>query len=202
MTDYIHFISQKDINGDFKNFITTNKYAYDTMPDMGEFWRYLNSLGDNDSLEEIAIEIDMSKEDTAGLIGYIMPEDWKFQLVDKCASEIDIKKIDKYIGEIGIRLAFRYACECEFYEEEDFKEALSTDAGVRRLFYAILWGLIDINDKGENDDETYITEYNEEDYMEQMSPDDDEVDDNYEFAIPVITDEAFVKIGVATPSAA
>ena len=202
MTDDIHFISRKGVNGEFRNLITSNKHAYHTMPDMGEFWRYLNSVGDNDSLEEIAIEIDMSREDTHGLIGYIMPEDWMYQFVDKCASEIDIKDIDKYIGEIGIRLAFRYACECEFYEEEDFKEALSTDAGVRRLFYAILWGLIDINDKGENDDETYITEYNEEDYMEQMSPDDDEVDDNYEFAIPVITDEAFAKIGFATPSAA
>jgi hypothetical protein len=207
MTDDLHFISRKGTDGEFRNLISTNKYAFDMMPDMGEFWRYLNSIGDNDNLKEMedgdeGVRVDRELEDTHGLIGYVLPEDWKYKFVDKCSAEIDIKKIDKYIGEIGFRLAFKFACECEFYEEEDFKEALSTDAGVRRLFYAMLWGLIDINDRCNTDNNMpYFEEVDKDAYEEMMNPAEDEEVIEYEFVVP-ITDDAFAKIGVATPRCA
>jgi hypothetical protein len=163
----------------------------------GIFWNYLIDLIHQEDIEEVAIDVDVSKEETHGWIGYIMPDNWKHKMIDNYLLEIGVNDIEKFIGDIGIRKAFRFADECEFYEEENYKEALTSDEGLRRLFYAILWGLIDINDRVDYDDNDYITEFNEEEYNTKMGEDDDDdEEEDYEFAVPLpITDEAFAKIG-------
>ena len=79
--------------------------------------------------------------------GYNVPEDWKYSLIDYLCCLPTIDEVEIFIGELGIRKAFKLVDEYSYYEEENYKEALTTDDGLRRLFYCILDVIITINPK-------------------------------------------------------
>jgi hypothetical protein len=175
MTDNLYYITRKDKYRETKRLVSLNEYCFLNMKE-GAFWDYLRNLIQQEDIEDIAIDVDISKEETHGWVGYVMPENWKHLLVDKYATDVCINDIEEYIASIGMRRTFRFANECDFYEEENYKEALQYEDGLRRLFYAMLWVLIDINDNKDCDGEEYINEFEEDDYKTQMG-DDQESDD-------------------------
>lgn len=157
---------------------------------MGAFYRWLYDLDlDTDFVDRIG-EIDGNED--GGKIGYNMPENWRHLMLDQLACVPTIDEVEIFLGELGIRKAFKLADECGYYEEEDYKEALTTDGGLRRLFYAVLDALILTNDEL---DEIEIGQYRE-------WFDDDEEDEEDEDAIVPITDEEFEKIGGAVAQVA
>lgn len=192
MADNLYYIGDAD-----KSLITLNEYCHINVNE-GKFWDYLKNLIDDDDVNDyFADEVDRYNEADRNIIGYVMPENWKHQLIDKYATEISVDDIEKYIGELGIRKAFRIADDCGFYEEDNYKDALTSNAGLRRLFYAILWLFIDINDKYNFDiDELYVNEYDLEGYNAVMYPDDLVPE------IEPITDHDLDKIGKAVAKAA
>lgn len=138
--------------------VVTNKvYEKEFEDSDNDFTRYMRNLIDQGDIEDAAYMVEPLEDDRG--CGYVMPDDWKHSMVDGFASNIDIDDLEQYIGEIGIRKAFRLADDCGFYDEDDYKKALTTEEGLRRLFYAILYGLIDINENSSSIGDPYIRTY-------------------------------------------
>lgn len=154
--------------------VVTNKvYEKEFEDSDNDFTRYMRNLIDQGDIEDEAYSIDTQEE--GKWCGYVMPDDWKHSMVDGFATNIDIDDLEKYIGEIGIRKAFRLADDCGFYDEEDYKKALTTEEGLRRLFYAILYGLIDINERSSSIGDPYIRTYETNDeYVDALREAEDE----------------------------
>jgi hypothetical protein len=106
------------------------------------------------------------------ICGYNVPEDWRFCLIDDIAMKPTIDEIDTFIGELGIRTAFQLADECGFYEEEDYKKALTSREGLRRMFFCILYAIIITNPE--------LREVDECEYRKIKNKNDEEVCDESE----------------------
>jgi hypothetical protein len=124
---------------------------------------------------------------------YDISEDWKHPLVDRMCMEIDIDDAEKIISEIGIRKVMKKYKESDYYNDDTFPD-LSTDLGIRQVFYVLLDERLNINDE-------YYEEITKQEYDEwidehiQEDDDDEEDEDDNDGAIVPITDEAFVRIG-------
>jgi hypothetical protein len=133
---------------------------------VGAFYRWLYELELGFLVEEIeGMEVDCD-EDNDDTIGYNMPENWRHLLIDYLCGSPSIDDVEIFLGELGIRKAFRLADECGYYEEDDYKEALTTDDGLRRLFFVVLDALILTNDD--------LTEVEEDEYREHFPIEEDE----------------------------
>jgi hypothetical protein len=136
---------------------------------MGAFYRWLYKLDLDYLIDDIEnMEYDC-KEDDDNTIGYNMPENWRHLLIDDLCGSPSIDDVEIFLGELGFRKAFRLANECGCYEEDDYKEALTTDGGLRRLFYAVLDALILVNDE--------VEEVEEDEYRRHFPIEEDSEDD-------------------------
>jgi hypothetical protein len=124
---------------------------------------------------------------------YNIDEEWKHPLVDRMCCEIDINDVEKIIGEIGIRKVMMKYKESDYYNDYTFPD-LSTDLGIRQVFYMLLDERLGIN-------EEYYEELTKQEYDEWIDEhipaddDDEEEEDDNDGAIVPITDEAFARIG-------
>jgi hypothetical protein len=134
--------------------VKLNKQEMDIIENKSDkFHQWLIDLYLDQFIYDMDIVVDGKEDDDDNSIGYIMPEDWKYTLIDNLAMIPTIDEIETFIGELGIRKAFKLADESGFYEEEDYKEALTTDEGLRRMFYMILYTLIEVDKDIEEVDE-------------------------------------------------
>lgn len=106
---------------------------------------------------------------------YNISEDWKHPLVDRMCSEIYIDDAEKIIGEIGIRKVMKKYKNSDYYNDDTFPD-LSTDLGIRQVFYMLLDERLNINDE-------YYEEITKQEYDEWIDEhiqenDDDEEDDD------------------------
>ncbi len=132
---------------------------------------------------------------------YNINEEWKHPLVDRMCEEIDIDDIEKIIGEIGIRNVMKKYKESDYYNDDNLPD-LSTDLGIKQVFYVLLDEILNINDE-------YYKEITKEEYdewieshiQEELDYDEEEEDDN-DGAIVPITDDAFALIGCGVASCA
>ena len=73
--------------------------------------------------------------------GYSMPEMWKHKYIDNLVSELDVDLIEKMIGELGIRKAFK------LYEDMGVGDPNpAKDKGLQQLFYGVLYQIIQVHD--------------------------------------------------------
>lgn len=160
--------------------ITYNKELYNNLKEGSTFKDYLKNYNLFD-LADVYGKTDMfgnhdgGDDETDFGFGYVMPENWKHQIIDDLVVDMDVDDVETYIGEIGIRKALRIADDCGFYEEEDMKDALSTDAGIKRLFYAIMWSFIELADG--------VEECENKDEYEQKIESDEWIERSAEFSI-------------------
>jgi hypothetical protein len=119
---------------------------------------------------------------------YSISEEWKHTLFDRLVMEIDIDDAEKIIGEIGIRKVMKKYKESDYYNDDNIPD-LSTDLGIRQVFYILLDETLKIN-------EDYYEEITEEEFDEWFAvlfqEDDQEEEDE---AIVPITDEELDRIG-------
>jgi len=106
---------------------------------------------------------------------YNINEEWKHPLVDRMCSEISVDKIEEIIGEVGIRKVMK------LYNNSDYQHNipdLSTDLGLRQVFYVLLDEVIGINDKFY--EEITKKEYDEwvAEHIEPEEPEEDEEEDD------------------------
>ena len=113
--------------------------------DKQSFVRWLYNLNLFDWVDAIDGGLE-ERTDDYSKTGYCMPCDWNHSLIDELAMFPTIEEVEVFLGEVGFRKAFKLADECGYYEEADYKVALTTDEGLRRLFFAVLDALIVIND--------------------------------------------------------
>lgn len=124
------------------------------------------------------------------IIGYAMKDGWKFELINNLVDTISVEKCDRFIGDFGIRNAYRS------FENNGFGDKfpnLGEDDGMKQLMFHILYDIVVLCDEIEEIEteefEKLYADFNEED-------DDDDEEEDYEFAVPLpITDEMIAKIG-------
>lgn len=92
--------------------------------------------------------------------GYHLPDGWKFDMVDSIVEDIYIDDIEKYIGEIGIRECCKIIKDSDMFGDE--LPDLSTDLGLKQVFYCILYNAIEMNSYYEEVDEETLDKALEE----------------------------------------
>lgn len=157
--------------------LVLNQSVMDGLPNGCDFKKYLEKLDKNEmSIEETAYRI----TNTTFTKGYKMPDGWKHELIDNIVVETHIDDIEKYIGELGIRKAFKLYDDMGIGDEPPNP---ATDDGLMSLFYGVLDQIIKIGegveqiDKEQYDNQTWTwnqetqPEYDEdEDYEEEPEP--------------------------------
>jgi hypothetical protein len=136
--------------------------------DRTKFDTFLNEL--EQKLPELVAEygrVDASLD--CKMVGYAMKDSWKFDLINEVFTPMNVNEMEIYIGELGIRRAFRYAYDCGFGDDEDLK--LYEESGLRQLFYKVIYHSLDLNYNVE------MIDY-EKDYDLQMGRKDDDDDDD------------------------
>lgn len=118
----------------------------------GKFFSWINDdlemrFEDSEWDEDLAdiVNGEYVEDNMNGLIGYILPIDWRYLLLDYFAKRPSIDEIEAFIGELGIRKAFALADKCGFYNGD--LNSLKTDDGIRHLFLCILDAIIITNPK-------------------------------------------------------
>jgi hypothetical protein len=180
MTDRLYFKGHtyKGLLSSGRNL--TGSKTFDTYLQVEDDWDYEMEHDDNEF--EWKYHYSTKKE-----WFYSISEEWKHTLFDRLATEIDVDVAEKIIGEIGIRKVMKKYKESDYYDDDTFPD-LSTDLGIRQVFYILL------------EDTLYIREDYEEITKEEYDLVEDEEDDTddeeeEENEIVPITDEAFALIG-------
>ena len=164
----------------------------------GEFEKFLSGL---DIIRELQLTdangFDVSKywEDGKEVWVWNVDEDWKHNIVDRLASTIGIDYIDLMLSGIGIRNVFNLVNESGMFEDMTMND-LSTDLGMRKLFYGILdYHLECLEDDRDGRKEITEEEWNMWEERNNLSDnDDDETEEDFDEIVP-ITDEALDSIG-------
>ena len=108
---------------DFRSF--ENNTKFDT---------FLNEL--DEKINEEVECFGMSYSDLSGnKRSYAMEIDWKYQLIEHLIDDVNAADIETYIGELGIRRAYRYADASDFVELDD---DLRTYEGLKAFFFKIM----------------------------------------------------------------
>jgi hypothetical protein len=136
-----------------------------------------------------------------------MDEDWRHKLIDNLVCGIDIDYIEEMIADIGFRKCCKIADDIGFCEDMTLED-LSTDMGMRKLFYCVLCEHLDCVADLDGDGYTQIKEQ-EWEALKEINDGDDyrdteshnswsehgESEDEDEDEIVPITDEALDRIG-------
>jgi hypothetical protein len=126
-------------------------------------------------------------------------DEWRHRMVDRLCVEMDFGLIEKLIADIGIMNAFKMATDTGLMDAVEMEE-LGTEMGIRKLFYCVLDAHLYFNETDQFE-EISAAEWEAYDDAEPADTDDDEDEEEQE-VIPLITDDAFVRIGFATPPCA
>jgi hypothetical protein len=86
--------------------------------------------------------------------------DWKYQLIEYLIEDVNAADIETYIGELGIRRAYRYADASDFVELND---DLRTYEGLKSFFFKIMDHIMELSPN--------VYEVEEEDYKKQFEKD-------------------------------
>lgn len=162
--------------------ITYNKELYNGLKEGSTFKDYLKNYNFFD-LTDMYGRVDMfgnhdgGDDETEFGYGYVMPENWKHQIIDDLVVDMDVDDIEIYIAEIGIRKALKIADDCGFYEDDCMREALTTDQGIKRLFYAIMWSFIELDDGVKEVEQDEYERIYEENAVNDEDEDEDENND-------------------------
>ena len=92
--------------------------------------------------------------------GYVMECDWKYQLIEYLIDDVNAADIETYIGELGIRRAYRYADASDFVELND---DLRTYEGLKSIFFKIMDHIMELSPN--------VYEVEEEEYKKEMEKD-------------------------------
>lgn len=154
-----HYIAKKDCN-----LLVLNKDVMGELKKNTRLNHYLLTREMNPYLWTSFIEAD-------GEItyGYSLPDGWKHEYIDKLVCELDVDWIEEYIGELGIRKAFKLYEDMGFGDEPPNP---TDDKGLQMLFYGVLYEILTINDSIESIEKEEYDKYDWED--EEDGSDDDE----------------------------
>lgn len=126
-------------------------------------------------------------------------EDWKHELVDRLASTTNIDYIDEMLSGIGFRNVFKIVNDTGMFDDITMDD-LSTDLGMRRLFYGVLDYHLHLWEDDETEYQKQITkekwdEWEGRNEWSDHGDSEDEDDEDDEDEIVPITDEALDRIG-------
>lgn len=120
----------------------------------GAFERFAGEIDLMREVEKDDSELEMTKYwiDGKELWVVSIDEEWKHNLFGRLVC-IDINLIENIIGDVGIRRAFKIVDECGINDDSMTLEELSSDIGMRKIFYCILDQQLGINDGFDEIDE-------------------------------------------------
>lgn len=162
MTEYAEYFVSLLNDDDFGTLLSCNKKIYDSLKEWSSFKTYLDGLfGNGDWIQEDEDEDDKKlvkwvddnvisfqhypKEHICETIyGYTMPDGWRHKLIDELATNEDIGNIERYIGEFGLRRAWKMVKDSDYFY--DNLPDISTDLGFRQIFYVMLDEIIQLGD--------------------------------------------------------
>jgi hypothetical protein len=154
--------------------ITYNAQIYNSLKEGSTFKDFLKNynlfdLADMYGKVDIIGNHNGGEEETEYGYGYVMPDGWKHQIIDDLVADMDVDEIDTFIGEIGIRKAFKIADDSGIYEDDT--RAFLTDDGIKKLFFAILYSIIELADGVEQceDRDEYEQEIESEEWVERSA---------------------------------
>jgi hypothetical protein len=146
------------------------KYSYKISN--GEIEMYLHK--DDDELERIST----IEDDGAEVWVWNIDEEWKHNLIERLIEDLEIVDIERLIADVGIRKAFKMADDTGFNEAMTMEE-LSTDMGMKKLFYCVLNEMLEfVPDELDSFEE--ITEAEWKVYNEREWSDDEESEEEEE----------------------
>jgi hypothetical protein len=155
MTTY--FIATPDDNNDDTSLVQL-RCDFRSFENNTKFDTFLNKL-DEDINDGIYVNFGMS-DFNGEKRGYAMECDWKYQLIDYLIEDVNAADIETYIGELGIRRAYRYADASDFVELND---DLRTYEGLKSFFFKIMDHIMDLSPN--------VYEVEEQDYKKQFEKD-------------------------------
>ena len=138
-------------------------------------------------------------EDLKDIWVWNIDEDWRHNLVDRLASTVNIDYIDEMLSGLGFRNVFKFVNDTGMFDDMTMDD-LSTDLGMRKLFYGVLDYHLHLWEDCEVDYQTEITkekwdEWERRNEWSEHEDSDDEDDEEDEDEIVPITDEALDRIG-------
>jgi hypothetical protein len=155
MTTY--FIATPDDNNDDTSLVQL-RCDFRSFENNTKFDTFLNKL-DEDINDGIYVNFGMS-DFNGEKRGYVMECDWKYQLIEYLIEDVNAADIETYIGELGIRRAYRYADASDFVELND---DLRTYEGLKSFFFKIMDHIMELSPN--------VYEVEEEDYKKQFEKD-------------------------------
>jgi hypothetical protein len=165
----------------FGRLLTLNKSVMEFFGDGGyDFKKYLEELEKNEMRIEPRNTVhtyDNPHHIVSSKNGYIMPDSWKHKLIDTIVTETHIDDIETYIGELGIRKAFKLYEDMGIGDEHPNP---ATDDGLMLLFYGVLYQIIEIGEGVEEIDREQYHNYNWDAGNPWDEEDDDEEDEDQE----------------------
>jgi hypothetical protein len=144
----------------FGRLLTLNKSVMDGLHDGCDFKKYLEELKNKEMRIEPRDTVhtyDNPHHIVSSKNGYIMPDSWKHELIDTIVTETPIDDIETYIGELGIRKAFKLYEDMGIGDEHPNP---ATDGGLFLLFYGVLYQIIEIGEGVEEIDSEQYHNYN------------------------------------------
>ena len=143
------------------------------------FEEYLDMVADRLPMmtDEYATKTEEKDDMGQDVFGYIMPDEWKRDLIEAICDLADLDEIDEFICEIGFRRAIEYASSPNSCGLDDIAcpmNTLGTDEGMRELFVAIMWGMLEFADGvKEVEKEEYIAHFPQDDNQSDNESDDE-----------------------------
>jgi hypothetical protein len=169
-----YYIATANGNNRFGKLLVLNHSVTDWLPDGCDFKKYLDELVKNElRIEETAYYFN----DNQILIqGYKMPDSWKHELIDNIVVETPIDDIEKYIGQLGIRKAYKLYDDMGVGDEQPNP---ATNDGLMLLFYGVLDQIFNI---GEGVEEIDKEQYNNQDWTwnQETAPEYDDPEEEEE----------------------
>jgi hypothetical protein len=177
-----YYIATDNGNNLYRKLLVLNHSVTDWLPDGCDFKKYLDELVKNElSIEETAFILTNGSTSTKG---YKMPDSWKHELINNIIVETPIDDIEKYIGQLGIRKAFKLYEDMGIGDEQPNP---ATNDGLMLLFYGVLDQIFDIGegveeiDKEEYDNHAWT--WNQETEPEYDDPEEEEEEEDEEVEI-------------------
>ena len=102
------------------------------------------------------------------VFGYSLPDGWRHEYIDKLVCELDVDWIEEYIGELGIRKAFKLYEDMGIGDEHPNP---TTNLGLQQLFYGVLYEIFTINDSIESIEKEEYDKYDWQDEEDESEDD-------------------------------
>ena len=127
-----YFVATPDENNNDTNLVQL-RCDFRSFENNTKFDTFLNELDGkiNDGVDCFGMSYPVNGEKRA----YGMECDWKYQLIEHFIDDLNAADIEIYIGELGIRRAYRYADASDFVELND---DLRTYEGLKVFFFKIM----------------------------------------------------------------